>query len=91
MVIALSCQDFHDLVAAIAPRACLLVAPLHDSNFKWDSVDEVAKAARRIYALHDSTEALVVEHPDCEHDFPPEMREKAYAMFERVLKPSAKL
>ena len=28
--------DFHDLVAAIAPRPCLLSAPLHDSNFKWD-------------------------------------------------------
>ena len=78
-------QDFHDLVAAVAPRPCLLVAPLHDTNFKWDSVDEVASAARRVYALHESAGALVVEHPDCGHDFPPAMREMAYALFERVL------
>jgi hypothetical protein len=41
--------------------------------------------ARRIYALHDSADALVVEHPDCGHDFPPEMRAMAYTLFERVL------
>ena len=33
--------DFHDLVAAVAPRPCLLAAPLHDSNFEWRSVDKV--------------------------------------------------
>ena len=84
-------QDFHDLVAAIAPRPCLLAAPLHDTNFKWESVDEVATVARRIYALHGNPDALVVEHPDCGHDFPPEMREMAYDMFKRVLSPDRQI
>ena len=60
-----------------------------DSNFKWRSVDKVAEAARRIYALYGTagtaSELLRVEHPDCDHDFPPEMRELAYELFERHL------
>ena len=36
---------------------------------------------------------LQVEHPDCEHDFPVEMRERAYALFEEHLlaEPAVKL
>ena len=26
---------------------------------------------------------MKVEHPDCEHDFPPEMREAAYKLFDK--------
>ena len=33
------------------------------------------------------TDRLRVEHPDCEHDFPPEMREMTYALFEEHLVP----
>jgi len=28
-----------------------------------------------------------VEHPDCDHDFPEAMREKAYQLFRTHLKP----
>jgi dienelactone hydrolase len=41
--------DFHELIAALAPRVCFISAPLRDSNFKWDSVDRVAAAASQIY------------------------------------------
>ena len=75
--------DFHDMVAALAPRPFLAVAPLHDDNFKWDSVDEIATAARRGYALYGAEEQIVVEHPDCAHDFPDAMREVAYELFAR--------
>jgi hypothetical protein len=34
-------------------------------------------------------EALQVHHPTCGHDFPLEMRELAYAMFEEQLRPTA--
>jgi dienelactone hydrolase len=74
--------DFHDLIAALAPRPCFIAAPLHDSNFKWQSVDVIVQAAARVYGLYDAGEKLVVEHPDCEHDFPDMMREKAYQLFE---------
>jgi len=43
--------DFHELIAALAPRVCFISAPLGDSNFKWDSVDRVAAAASQIYRV----------------------------------------
>ena len=78
--------DFHELVGALAPRAFLALAPLRDSNFKWESVDRIIAAARPVYQLYGVPERLAVEHPDIEHDFPPDMREKAYAWLERFLK-----
>ncbi len=77
--------DFHELLGALAPRAMLAIAPKGDANFKWRSVDRVIAAARPVYALHGAAARLDVEHPDCEHDFPPEMRERAYAWLERWL------
>ena len=81
--------DFHDLVAALAPRPCLIFAPYDDSNFKWQSVDVVAQAARRIYAIYGVDGLLMVEHPQCEHDFPTDAREQAYVLFEKLLGASA--
>jgi dienelactone hydrolase len=78
--------DFHELIGALAPRAFLAISPLRDSNFKWRSVDGVIAAARPVYALHGVADRLVVEHPDCAHDFPADMREKAYAWLARFLK-----
>jgi dienelactone hydrolase len=78
--------DFHELLGMLAPRPVFLNAPLKDSNFKWKSVDGIVAAARKVYELYGAADALSVEHPDCEHDFPPDMRERAYALFERVLR-----
>jgi len=77
--------DFHELVGALAPRHVLISAPTRDSNFRPDSVDRIAAAARPIFKLHGQEQRLRVEHPDCDHDFPPEMREAAYKLFDAVL------
>jgi hypothetical protein len=77
--------DFHELVGALAPRHVLIVAPLKDSNFRADSVDRVAAAAKPVFELHGHADRLQVLHPDCAHDFPPEMREAAYALIDKVL------
>ena len=77
--------DFHELIAALAPREVLIIAPTKDSNFKADSVDRIAKAARPVFKLLGHEDRLRVEHPDCEHDFPPEMREAAYKLIDRTL------
>ena len=79
--------DFHELIAALAPRRVLISAPLGDTNFKWQSVDSIAKAALPVFKLHDAAENLRVLHPDCPHDFPLEIREQAYAWIDSVLKP----
>ncbi len=78
--------DFHEMIAALAPRVCFINAPLGDGNFRWKSVDEVAKAAGTIYRLYGKPGNLLVEHPDCGHDFPAAMRELAYGLFEKHLR-----
>src|SRR5439155_14627525 len=44
--------DFHELIGALAPRHVFISAPLGDTNFRWRSVDAVAKAASQVYALY---------------------------------------
>jgi len=78
--------DFHELIGALASRVCFISAPLKDSNFKWDSVDKVVAAAKPVYQLHGKPQNLLVEHPDCDHDFPDAMREKAYGLMQKELK-----
>lgn len=77
--------DFHELIGALAPRHVLIVAPKGDHNFRADSVDRVAAAARPVFALYGHKDRLRVEHPEGGHDFPAEMREEAYKLFDRVL------
>jgi hypothetical protein len=78
--------DFHELIGALAPRPVFINAPLGDTNFKWWSVDAIAQSAREIYQLHGRPKNLQVEHPDCGHLFPREMREMAYRIFEQQFK-----
>ncbi len=78
--------DFHELIGALAPRQVLLVAPKEDHNFQAASVDRIAAAARPIFELYQQPDNLRVEHPDGGHDFPPAMREAAYALFDRALR-----
>jgi dienelactone hydrolase len=77
--------DFPELIGALAPRPCFVSAPIGDTNFGWRSVDQAAAAARTIYALFGETENLIVEHPECGHLFPPEVRKRVFELFDRVL------
>ena len=79
--------DFHEMIGALAPRACFISAPIGDTNFKWKSVDAIAAAARSVYELYGAREKLIVKHPDCAHRFRPEMREEAYRLIAQTLRP----
>ena len=79
--------DFHEIIAALAPRTVFISAPLGDTNFRWRSVDEVTASARKDFSLYGTAEHLRGEHPDCGHLFPAQIRERAYARFDTVLKP----
>jgi hypothetical protein len=48
-------------------------------------VDRIAAAARPVFKLYGHPDRLRVEHPEVGHDFPPEMREAAYKLFDKVL------
>lgn len=75
--------DFTDLVASLAPRAFFANAPTRDDNFEVSGVRDVFDAARPAYAGIE--DRLVAEHPDAGHDFPPDVRERAYAFLKKAL------
>ena len=74
--------DFSDILLAIAPRAVFVNAPLHDSNFAVEGVKDCLMRVKSKFP----DRRLVVEHPDCGHDFPPDVRERAYRFLDRVLR-----
>ena len=79
--------DFPELLGALAPRPLYVNAPLHDSNFQWQSVKKCAESALAIYRLFGKGEDLIVDFPDVDHHFPEKQREKAYQVLDAVLKP----
>jgi dienelactone hydrolase len=78
--------DFPEVVAALAPRAFLASAPLHDDNFEVSGVRDCLKAARPVYALLGAKDKLSANYPDCKHEFPPAVRKVAYDWLDRWLK-----
>jgi acetyl esterase/lipase len=77
--------DFYELIAALAPRAFFSCSPLRDENFDVVGVKKAIPAAAEVYALFDAADRLQVRYPDCEHDFPPDVRREAYELIDRVL------
>ncbi len=78
--------DFYELAACLAPRRFFVNAPLRDSNFQWQSVDRIWKAALAVYRLHGAERNLRVEHPDSEHDFPDKERLASYEWIAETLR-----
>ncbi len=70
--------DFYELIAALAPRALFVNAPINDANFRHASVDRIHAAARQVYKLYGAEGNIRVEHPDSDHDFPNPVRFAAY-------------
>ena len=77
--------DFPELLAALAPRGFFSNSPIGDTNFAVEGVRRSVQEASKIYALFGVPERLQVRHPDCGHDFPPEIREEAYRFIEAEL------
>jgi len=77
--------DFTEVLGAMAPRPVFINAPVRDANF-LTGVDDCVEAARPVYALFKASDKLAIAQPDCEHDFPPEVREAAYRFVDRMLK-----
>lgn len=78
--------DFTEVVAALAPRPFLASAPIGDDNFDVQGVKDCIAAAQPVYELLGAKDRLAANYPDCAHDFPPEVREVAYAWLDRWLK-----
>jgi hypothetical protein len=78
--------DLDEVAAAIAPRPFFSNSPLHDANFDVKGVRKAEPEVRKVYQLLGAPDALRVVHPDCAHDFPPEVREEAYRFIDTALK-----
>ncbi|HJS06236.1 MAG TPA: alpha/beta fold hydrolase [Pirellulales bacterium] len=78
--------DFPEVLAAIAPRAVYVSAPLHDNNFEVSGVRKCITAAQPVYELLGGKDKLVVEYPDCGHDFPDDVRERVYGWLAKELR-----
>ena len=77
--------DFTEVIAAIAPRAVFIVAPLGDDNFAVEGVRDVVAAAQPVFALLGRPQRLRVVYPDCGHDFPKSARDASYAFLAEAL------
>src|SRR5690625_974106 len=77
--------DFHEMIAALAPRICFVNAPLRDSNFKWRSAATIVESAMQIYELYNVPERLQIEHPNADHVFPKKERMQSYQLFDQYL------
>jgi acetyl esterase/lipase len=78
--------DFPEVLSVIAPRGLFVSAPLHDANFDNGGVRKCIAAAAPVYELLGAQEQLRVAYPDCEHDFPDEVRQEVYQWLDRQLK-----
>jgi len=78
--------DFPEVVAALAPRPFLASAPVKDHNFDVGGVKDCVRAALPVYDLLGAKEKLAANYPDCDHNFPPEVRKVAYDWLDRWLK-----
>lgn len=78
--------DFTEILAALAPRYVFINAPEHDANFDVTGVRDCVRAAQPVYALYGAEENLVAQHPECEHDFPREVRFAAYDFVDAALR-----
>jgi dienelactone hydrolase len=81
--------DFTEVLAALAPRAVFVNAPLHDRpDFEVSGVRDCIDAALPVYRqIFDAADRLVVEYPDAGHAFPLAQRLSAYHFLDRHLKP----
>lgn len=78
--------DFYEVVAALAPRPFFSNSPVSDDNFDVEGVRRAIPEARKVYDLWGAGDHLILKTPDCGHDFPPEMREAAYRLFDETFK-----
>jgi len=78
--------DFTEVLAAIAPRAVFVNAPISDSNFEVSGVKDCVAAAQPVYEqIFGVPDQLVARYPEGGHGFAPAARAEAYAYLDRWL------
>jgi hypothetical protein len=79
--------DFYEVLAAIAPRAIFINAPVGDDNFENQGVRKVVTETEKVFAVYGgSDDRLIARYPECGHDFPAEIREECWQWLQKQLK-----
>lgn len=79
--------DFHEVVAAIAPRPLLVSAAERDDDFDVAGVREIIRAATTVYRHYDATGRLITLYPPVPHSFPADARRRSIEFLEQALAP----
>jgi len=70
--------DFHEVLACIAPRPVLVIAPVLDKDAHLQDIQQCVEQAGKIYSIYGTSENIQVFYPDDYNRFSDEMREKTY-------------
>ena len=78
--------DFHEVLAAMAPRPVFINAPLHDRDFAVAGVKKVVASVGAVYSLLKARDRLRAVYPNCGHGFPNSVRRQSYDWLKRWMK-----
>lgn len=76
--------DFHEVIAAIAPRPFFSNSPVNDGNFDVEGVRKGIEAASEVYRFLNADENLQVRYPEAGHDFPTDVRLESYQFIDHI-------
>jgi len=68
--------DFHEILASIAPRPLLIVAPTWDQYNSSEDVKRAVDEASNVYKLYGAEGKIQLEAPKDYNRFSPEMQEQ---------------
>lgn len=77
--------DFHEVIAALAPRHFFSNSPAGDANFDLRGVKAGIEKALPVYRFLGAEDHLQFRYPDAGHDFPEAVRLEAYRYIDQVL------
>jgi dienelactone hydrolase len=78
--------DFDEILASIAPRPILVIAPERDKDANHDDIKKCVEKVTEVYSLYNATDNIEIFTPSDYNRLSPEMREK---MFEWLATKSA--
>jgi pimeloyl-ACP methyl ester carboxylesterase len=70
--------DFHEVMACIAPRPLLVIAPLVDKDAHHEDVVKSVDESKKVYSLYNASANIEIYSPNDINRLSPEMREKMY-------------
>ena len=78
--------DFHEVLACVAPRPLLVIAPAMDKDANLKDVESCVEKVRKIYDLYSAGDNIRLFAPEDFSRFSNEMRDKTYQWLQEKVK-----